>query len=82
MLRRMAGSSWPPRLHVPRPYELSWLALELGIDPSDTQRLAWRLGVDRRTIARYRTWGLTARQADAWSTRAGLHPMCVWAHWR
>lgn len=77
----MTRTGWPPRGHTPRPYELSWLALALGINPTDTAALANTVDVGRRWIRRYRTWGLTATQADRWACRAGLHPLDVWPHW-
>lgn len=74
-------SGWPPTGTTPRPHSVAALAHELGIDPADTARLARALGIGRRWIRRYRAVGLTDRQAEAWATRVGLHPLEVWPDW-
>lgn len=64
-----------------RPYQVHVLAAALGIDPDDPQTLAWRTGLSRSQVTRYRQLGLTEAQADRWATQAGLHPNTVWPHW-
>lgn len=67
-----------------RPYPVSALARAVGLDPVDpelTGRLALRLSLNRRSVARYRALGLTADQADEWAVRAGFNPGEVWDHW-
>lgn len=64
-----------------RPFPVAALARALGLDPADTGRLALRLGMNRRTVARARPVGLTVVQADEWALRAGLLPGEVWPAW-
>lgn len=64
-----------------RPWPLAPLARRLGIPVGSTAVLAVRLGRDRRTIMRYRAWGLTTRQADEWCTAVDVNPAEVWPAW-
>jgi hypothetical protein len=61
-----------------RPFPVAALARALNLAPTDTDAIAAQLHLNRRTINRYRTLGLTLTQADEWSRRAGLWPGSVW----
>jgi hypothetical protein len=76
----MTRSGWPLG-PTPRPFAVADLARRLGINPADTKSLHLAVGITRRWIRRYRTCGLTARQADIWACRVGLHPLDIWPHW-
>jgi hypothetical protein len=65
----------------PRPYQLDALAHALGIPPDATGTIAQHLDIDRRWVRRIQRMGLTARQADHWAARAGLHADIVWPGW-
>lgn len=43
--------------------------------------LAQVLGVSGSTLTKYRSNGLTAKQADRLAVRAGLHPGNIWSDW-
>lgn len=42
---------------------------------------ALRLGVTRRTIHRWRHFGLSPWQADRMAVRLGSHPALIWPEW-
>jgi len=46
-----------------------------------TITLASALGVDRRTIHKWRRTGLSEWQADRAAITLGVHPGTVWAEW-
>lgn len=77
-------TTWTHRqahLTEPRPYPVEPLARAMGLNPTAwnlTSQLVHALGFDRSHVRRYRRIGLTARAADHWATRAGLHPDIVW----
>lgn len=41
--------------------------------------LVRRLGVDRRTVGRWRQRGLTDHQADSAAVTLGYHPLNIWS---
>lgn len=43
--------------------------------------LAEQFSVTKRTILRWRRFGLSEKQADALAVQEGLHPLSVWPHW-
>lgn len=52
-------------------------------DPADQQddAMAARLGIDRRTLTRWRRHGIPDRSADQAAIRLGTHPELLWAGW-
>lgn len=56
---------------------LSFAPLEELHDGTLTE-LSFRCGVPRRTLYRWREYGLTAWQADLCAIRIGFHPLAVW----
>lgn len=67
-----------------RPYPVAALAVAMGLDPDDphlTSRLVTTLGLERSWVRRCRQVGLSARSADHWAARAGLHADIVWPGW-
>lgn len=80
--------SWRHRRHArgPRPYPIELLAVAMGLD-SDAHdfrsRLAVSLGLEASVVRRglQDGGGLTAKTADHWAARAGLHADIVWPGW-
>src|SRR5436190_2026034 len=70
----------------PRPYAVADLARAMGLDPTAwnlKSRLATALSLDPSWVRRCMQdgGGLTARTADHWAARAGLHADIVWPGW-
>lgn len=58
---------------------LSFAPLEpLLRDCPDVDHAAFRLGVTRRTVERWRKRGLTERSADEAAVALGRHPLNIW----
>lgn len=63
----------------PRPYRVDDLARRLRV--STWTEFASLVRVHRRTLDRWRHYGLTAAQADHLAIMCGYHPTEVWSSW-
>jgi len=57
------------------------LARSAGINPDAITALADACGVDRRTVHRWKTVGLTTTAADNAAIAIGSHPAAIWHDW-